>query len=117
MKLVCLCLTLILLSSCGKKSSNSCSSTKDTFSTWTSRETGNIFAMQGCSYDNLCEVKFGSGACNNGRGDFNILISENGRAVMSNCADTTVIDSASYSICKNILSITYDSDDSIELFD
>jgi hypothetical protein len=117
MKIIFLILTLSLVS-CGKNSSSSCSPSKKLMSTWTSRETGNVFMMSNCTIGSVCEVKFGSGACDDDRGDFLILVQANGTAIMGNCEGDTVLDRATYKVsCDNLLSITYESSGETEVFD
>ena len=115
-------LLLLFLSSCnggGGGGSSSCSPSKTIFSTWTSRAPGNpIFLMQSCSYNTNCQVLFGSAPCNDSRGDFNVYIMNNGRMGFSNCADTTALDGADWSIgCDNLLRLKYDSDGSTEVLE
>ena len=124
-RLVLLFLINVFLNSCGggggggSAAAPACSATKDVFSTWTSREAGNpVFIMGACAFNTNCQVLFGAAPCNDGRGDFNIYITPSGRMGFSNCADTVGIDGADWSIsCSNVLSITYDSDSSVELLD
>ncbi len=117
-------ISLLLLVSCnggggGGGGSSSCSASKSVFSTWTSRSPGNpVFLMQGCSYNSNCQVLFGSAPCNDSRGDFTVFISDNGRMGFANCADTTALDGANWSIgCDNLLRLKYDSDGSTEILD
>lgn len=112
---------LILLSGCGNSDSGGappCSPSKEVFSTWTSRESGAVYDMSNCAFGVNCQVLFGSGSCDDNRGDFTIFVESDGRLGLSNCADTASIDGANWSIdCSNTLVLEYDSDKNIERFD
>jgi hypothetical protein len=107
---------LVLFVSCGKKSGSSCDNSKAVFSTWTSDDTGNVFAMQGVTYNQTFQVLFGAGPCSDARGDFTMYVSDTGRAGFANCADTALLDRASWKKSCNTLKLTYDSDSSVEVF-
>jgi hypothetical protein len=107
---------LVLFISCGKKSSSSCDNSKAVFSTWTSDTSGNIFAMQGVTYNQTFQVLFGAAPCDDGRGDFTMFVAQNGRAGFANCADTVALDAANWKKSCNTLKLTYDSDSSVEVF-
>lgn len=118
MKLITLLMALSLVS-CGKSGGGkSCSPTKALMSTWTSRSTGNVFNMSGCTIGSVCTVKFGPGACDDNRGDFLMYVNSSGRAIMGNCGATQELDRASYKLsCSNVLSLKYDSNGVTEIFD
>lgn len=119
MKLLSL-LLILTLSSCGKSGGggSNCSPTKELMSTWTSRTTGTVFNMSGCSIGSVCEVKYGAGACDDNRGDFLMLVRADGTALMGNCSATVQLDSASYKLsCNNTLTLKYNSDGEVEIFD
>ncbi len=123
MKQIYLTALLVMLASCGGSDDKAapaadCNPTKSVLSTWTSRSTGNIYAMSTCAFNANCQVLFGAAPCNDARGDFTIFIEESGTLGMSNCADTTAIDSAGWEVgCDNSLTLTYTSDGSMEVFD
>jgi hypothetical protein len=134
LKLITGILTVLALTSCGKKEKQEdsskadfCRPTKEVFATWTSRSQDITYKMESCSHGEPCIVKFGSGSCDESRGDFIITTSfithsDNGARFgdfeISNCANDTVIDTGRYDLgCENILSLTYDSDQSVEDFD
>jgi hypothetical protein len=107
---------LVLFISCGKKSSSSCDNSKAVFSTWTSDDTGNVFAMQGVTYNQTFQVLFGAGPCSDARGDFTMYVSDTGRAGFANCANNLALDGADWKKSCNTLKLTYDSDSSVEVF-
>jgi hypothetical protein len=119
MKHLSILLVILTLASCGKKSSSSsCSPTKKAMSTWTSRNTGTTYDMAACRLNSICEVKYDTGPCDSARGDFKMIAYSDGQVIFGNCAGDSLIDSGTFKVsCENLLSIKYDSDGSIAIFE
>lgn len=91
----------------GASATGQACSPKELFSVWTSEDV--TIDLTGADFAQYVPVKYGDGACSNGRGDFLLYVEHDGHLELRDCANSYTIDNATWTNSCGVLTVRYQS--------